>query len=55
MTGAEEGEYTIQWQYSADMETWIDIEGATSLRYTFIADGETVTYAWRAVAERIQN
>ena len=55
VTGAEEGEYTIQWQYSADMETWIDIEGATSLRYTFIADGETVTYAWRAVAERIQN
>lgn len=54
VTGAEEGEYTIQWQYSKDLENWVDIDGATNLRYTFVADGETVTYAWRAVAERIQ-
>ena len=54
VTGAEEGEYTIQWQYSADMQTWTDIPGANGLTYTFTADGETVTYAWRAVADRIQ-
>ena len=54
VTGAAEGEYTIQWQYSTDLENWIDIEGATGLKYTFVADGETVTYAWRAEAERIQ-
>ena len=54
VTGAEEGEYTIQWQYSADYENWIDIPGADGLRYTFIANGETVTYAWRAVADRIE-
>ena len=54
VTGAEEGEYTIQWQYSADMQTWTDIPGANGLKYTFTADGETVTYAWRAVADRIQ-
>ena len=52
--GAEEGEYTIQWQYSADLENWIDIPGANSLTYTFFADGETVTYAWRVVTERIE-
>ena len=54
VTGAAEGEYTIQWQYSADMQNWIDIPGANSLSYTFTANGETVTYAWRAVADRIQ-
>ncbi len=54
VTGAAEGEYTIQWQYSKDLENWIDIPGANSLTYTFFADGENVTYAWRAVADRIQ-
>ena len=54
VTGAEEGEYTIQWQYSEDLENWIDVPDANDLTYTFIADGETITYAWRAVAERIQ-
>ena len=54
VTGAAEGEYTIQWQYSADLENWIDVPGANGLTYTFLADGETVTYAWRVVAERIQ-
>lgn len=54
VTGAAEGEYTIQWQYSEDMQNWTDIPGANDLTYTFIANGETVTYAWRAVADRIQ-
>lgn len=54
VTGAAEGEYTIQWQYSKDLESWIDVPGATDVRYTFVADGETITYAWRVVAERIQ-
>lgn len=54
VSGAEEGEYTIQWQYSTDMENWVDVPGANSLTYTFTANGETVTYAWRAVADRIQ-
>ena len=54
VTGAEEGEYTIQWQYSKDLESWIDVPGANDVRYTFVADGETITYAWRVVAERIQ-
>lgn len=54
VSGAEEGEYTVQWQYSEDLENWIDIPGANSLNYTFTADGKTVTYAWRVVAERIQ-
>ena len=54
VTGAAEGEYTICWQYSTDMINWIDIPGSNSLTYTFTADGDTVTYAWRAVADRIQ-
>ena len=54
VTGAEEGEYTIQWQYSTDMTNWTDIPGANGLTYTFTANGETVTYAWRAVADRIR-
>ncbi len=54
VTGAAEGEYTIQWQYSKDLESWIDVPGANDVRYTFVADGETITYAWRVVAERIQ-
>lgn len=54
VTGAEEGEYTIRWQYSEDYENWIDIPGADGPRYTFIADGETITYVWRAVADRLE-
>lgn len=54
VTGAEEGEYTIKWQYSENLEDWIDVPGADGLRYTFIADGETVSYAWRAMAERVE-
>jgi hypothetical protein len=52
--GAEEGEYTIYWQYSVDMQNWIDIPGADSRTYTFTVNGDTATYAWRAVANRIQ-
>lgn len=54
VTGAEEGEYTIKWQYSENLEDWIDVPGADGLRYTFIANGETVSYAWRAVADRVE-
>ena len=54
VTGAAEGEYTIRWQYSTDMANWTDIPGANSLTYTFTADGDTVTYSWRAVADRIE-
>ena len=54
VSGAAEGEYTIQWQYSEDLENWKDIPGANASRYTFLADGETVTYAWRAEVNRIQ-
>ena len=54
VTGAEEGEYTIRWQYSKDYENWIDIPGADGPRYTFIADGETITYVWRVVADRLE-
>lgn len=54
VAGAEEGEYTIKWQYSENLEDWIDVPGADGLRYTFIANGETVSYAWRAVADRVE-
>ena len=54
VTGAEAGEYRIQWQYSADLVNWNDIPGANELTYTYVVDGNNYTYAWRAVVERIQ-
>jgi hypothetical protein len=54
VSGAAEGEYTIQWQYSDDMQNWTDIPGANSLTYTYEINGHTATYAWRAVVDRIE-
>ena len=54
VTGAEPGEYTIQWQYSPDLVNWYDIADANELRYTYHVDGINYTYAWRAVVDRIR-
>lgn len=51
VTGAEEGEYTIQWQYSKDMENWQDAEGGNGLVYAFNMTVKAASYAWRVVVD----
>ncbi len=53
VSGGNVGEYTIQWQYSDDMESWHDVPGANSLTYTYILDVDNASHAWRANAEWI--
>jgi ribosomal protein L14 len=48
--GFDQG-YTLQWQYSADKEKWIDIPGANELNYTYTLTDETENLYWRLVAE----
>ncbi len=48
--GFDQG-YTLQWQYSADKEKWINIPGANELSYTYTLTDETENLYWRLVAE----
>ena len=49
LTGFEDTEYSVQWQYSLDGVNYIDIPGANGLSYTYIADSETIRYYWCVV------
>ena len=54
LTGFEGKQYTLQWQYSTDQETWIDVPDAHDITYTYILDETTTTYTWRCVAQDIR-
>ena len=54
LTGFEGKLYTLQWQYSTDQETWIDVPDAHDITYTYILDETTTTYTWRCVAQDIR-
>lgn len=48
LTGFENDQYTIQWQYSTDGGmTFIDIEGANDLQYAFIIDDSNAWNVWK--------
>ena len=48
LTGFENDEYTMQWQYTPDGgETVVDIEGANDAEYTFVLDATNIHYLWR--------
>ena len=47
MTGYENLEYELQWQWSADKETWNDVEGATTERMDVTYSPENGDYHWR--------
>ena len=54
LTGFEGKEYTLQWQYSTDLENWVDIPGAHEITYTYILDEITTNYSWRCIARDIR-
>ena len=53
LTGFENKNYTLQWQYSTDLENWIDVPGAHDITYTYTLDETTTNYTWRVVAKDI--
>jgi len=54
VTGADEYEYTIQWQQSSDNgATWQDIPGAQGTSHSFILRPEHNGMYWRAVVDVI--
>ena len=41
---------TYQWQVDrGDGQGWVDVEGATRYKHTFIANKETIQYSWRLI------
>ena len=50
LTGFEDTEYTLQWQYSTDLNEWTSEPGANGTSFTFELDETTVQYTWRVVA-----
>ena len=54
LTGLEGKTYTLQWQYTTDMETWYDVEGAHELTLTYEITPTTAQYHWRCVAQNIR-
>ncbi len=46
LSGFDNIPVTFQWRYN-DGNGWVDVPGATSLRYAFVATAESVTYNWR--------
>ncbi len=53
LTGFEGKEYTLQWQYTTDHETWNDVPDAHDLSYTYELNHETSKYYWRVVANDV--
>jgi uncharacterized repeat protein (TIGR02543 family) len=53
LTGFEGKEYTLQWQYSTDLNNWIDEPGANGYDFTYIMNETTATYTWRVVAKDV--
>jgi hypothetical protein len=52
--GFEDVEFTVQWQYSTDMENWTDVEeGGNGLTYTYVLDKTTVKYKWRVIVSEV--
>ena len=54
LTGFENKEYTLRWQYSTDLENWTYVPNAHDITYTYTLDELTTHYTWRAVAEDIR-
>lgn len=54
LTGFEGRLYTLQWQYSTDLENWVDVPGAHDITYTYTLDETTTHYTWRVVAQDIR-
>ena len=54
LTGFDNMEYTLQWQYTTDHQNWIDQEGANDLTYTYTLNDETAQYTWRVVVSDVQ-
>ncbi len=53
LTGYEGLEYTMQWQWSLDRETWYDIENATSENLDVVYTEENGDYHWRIMVDVI--
>lgn len=48
LTGFEDDEYTVQWQYSPDGGTSIyDVEGGNELQHAFIINDENADWLWK--------
>ena len=46
---------TYQWQVDrGDGLGWVDIEGATRWKYSFIASRETIVYSWRLIVHVVE-
>ena len=54
LTGFEDKEYTLRWQYSTDLENWTYVPDAHDITYTYTLNETTTNYTWRAVAEDIR-
>ena len=49
LTGYEDVDYSIQWQWSADREVWNDVEGGTDDHLDVVFSQENGAYRWRIV------
>ena len=49
LTGFEGVDYSLQWCYSEDGETWVEVEGANALSYTYEITEENYLYNWTVV------
>ena len=47
MEGYEGLEYTVQWQYSPDQETWYDLPGETNTNMDMVITEENNVVYWR--------
>ena len=54
LSGFENKEYTLRWQYSTDLVNWTYVPDAYGITYTYTLDETTTHYTWRAVAEDIR-
>ena len=49
LTGFDNVDYTLQWQYTVDNNEWFNEPGANGTSFTFELNETTVQYTWRVV------
>ena len=49
LNGYEDVDYTVQWQYSPDKETWYDIQGETDTTMDMVITEENNVVYWRII------
>ena len=54
VSGNEDTDYTLQWWYSIDLQSWTKEPGATGETFTYVLDETNAEYTWKVVVSKVE-